>query len=181
MALLATVTLAGCGLLPGGGVSQEDYDILAEQLGNANIQLEEALNQAGAAGAAQVDAQAVRSELEAAKAEIARLSEITDGVQSDTLSLEAARLVALRQARQEKSVYAPQFQDIPLVWQVQESSEGDEFYYVTLTYRPSGNFDGSAGSEEFILSKTGTIEFRQVLTDPQEGVEPTPEPVAPEG
>jgi hypothetical protein len=61
-----------------------------------------------------------------------------------------------------------------LLWEVDSSLEQQEFYYGYLLYRPFG-FVGTPGREEFIMDKTGLIEFRQVLEEPLPEAQPAAE------
>ena len=54
-----------------------------------------------------------------------------------------------------------------MVFNVEESHENDDFYYVTLTFRPEGNFEGTPGREQFILQKNGEVNYRGVLGYPR--------------
>ena len=53
-----------------------------------------------------------------------------------------------------------------MVFEVAESGEDDDYYTVTLSVRPQGNFNGTSGQEQFVIGKEGTIAVRQVLSDP---------------
>jgi hypothetical protein len=90
------------------------------------------------------------------------------------ISLERARLVVIRYAQNDTTVYGPDFESVPLVWEVESSEAGEEFYYVNLKFRPAGRTTYIPGTEQFIVDKTGKVEFRQVLTLPREDL---PEPV----
>lgn len=122
------------------------------------------------------------AERDAAFAEISRIRAENQQIKADAaaaavegrISLERARLVAIRHAQENKDVYAPSYRDVELVWEVESSLEQQEFYYVYLLYRPSG-FVGTPGREEFIMDKTGLIEFRQVLEDPLPEARPAAE------
>ena len=185
LTLLGAVAASACGLLS-KGPTQEEYDALVGQVETANLQLEVALNDAQAAGKVKSELVTTKSQLEEAQKQLAdlqpdleRLKQIDELATSNFLPLEKARLVAIRNAQENKPVYPPHLVNSPLVWEVASESEGEEYYYITLSYRPAGNFKGTTGLEEFILDKAGKIEFRQVLTEPEEGaVEPTttPEP-----
>ena len=77
-----------------------------------------------------------------------------------------ARLAAVRFAQRNTEMYAREYRDQLLVWEVENATEDKEFFYVTLTHKPFTGFTGIPGREEFIIGKTGKIEFRQVLSDP---------------
>ena len=44
-----------------------------------------------------------------------------------------------------------------------ESREDEDFYVITLSVRPQGEFSGSPGREQFFVSKEGQLVHRQVL------------------
>ena len=113
---------------------------------------------------------------QAAAKEAALAAEAESGV----ISLEKARLHAVRYAQANIDVYQPEYQQGNLVWEVESAEEQDEFYYIYVTYRPFGDFAGTPGREEFIMDKTGSIEFRQVLDAPNPDEKP-PEPKAEDG
>jgi glycine betaine/proline transport system substrate-binding protein len=53
-----------------------------------------------------------------------------------------------------------------MVFEVADSGEDDDYYNITLSFRPQGNFDGTPGQEQFFIGKEGSIAFRQVLSLP---------------
>lgn len=176
LVLLAAGLLSGCGLLS-KGPSQEEYDAVAAALEASNQQLEAALTDASKVAvvtaerdAASKEVEALKQELGVLKPELDRLRKVSERLTSNRLSLEKAKLVAIRFAQENKSVYAPNLVNTPLVWQVDSEKDGEEFYFIRLAYRPGGNFVGTPGLEEFVLDKSGKVEFRQVLSDPIEGV-----------
>ena len=81
------------------------------------------------------------------------------------ISLDEARVLALQHARDNREVYG-RSADAELVFEVVDAGETDDFYEVTLSFRPTGSFTGSPGLEQFVISKTGDIELRQVLKSP---------------
>ena len=81
------------------------------------------------------------------------------------ISLDEARVLALQHARDNREVYSP-YSEVALVFEVVDAGETEDFYEVTLSFRPIGRFAGSPGLEQFIISKTGTIEVRQLLELP---------------
>ena len=52
-------------------------------------------------------------------------------------------------------------------WEVAGAGETEDHYEVDLTYRPSRGFRGKHWTEHFIIHKAGSIECRQILTEPQ--------------
>ncbi len=161
LAIAAVVLLSACG----GGPSQEEYDALAEELQSTKRDLNTALSRLSAeesrVAAAQRQIQDIRKQAEEERAEALRQE--SEG----RISLARARLEAVRFAQRNTEMYSPEYRDQPMVWEVARSSEDQEFYYVVLTHKPFAGFTGTPGQEEFIIDKTGKIEFRQVLSDPQ--------------
>ena len=82
------------------------------------------------------------------------------------ISLEQARVLAMRHARDNKDFYGPAYSRINLVWEVISQEEGEDYYDVRLSFRPSGRFRGEPGVEQFIIDKTGSIEIHQILDEP---------------
>ena len=83
------------------------------------------------------------------------------------ISLEQARLLALQTARDSTGYYGRRYASRPPVLEVISSEEGEDFYYVRISYRPAGRFQGEPGTEQFTVDKTGTVELRQILSEPQ--------------
>jgi len=82
------------------------------------------------------------------------------------ISLAEARVLAVRTAVETPGDYGRQYRSVPMVFEVAESGEDDDFYTVVLSVRPQGNFDGTPGQEQFVVGKEGTIAVRQVLSTP---------------
>ena len=53
-----------------------------------------------------------------------------------------------------------------MVFEVAESTEDPDYYNITLSIRPQGDFSGTSGQEQFVVGKEGTIVVRQVLSLP---------------
>ena len=82
------------------------------------------------------------------------------------ISLEQARVLAMRHARDNTDFYGPAYSRINLVWEVISQEEGEDYYDIKLSFRPAGRFRGDPGIEQFIIDKTGSIEIRQILDEP---------------
>ena len=84
------------------------------------------------------------------------------------ISLDQARVSALRHARDNRSFYGRRYARRDLVWEVVGAEETEDYYEVKLSYRPARGFRGRPGVEQFTIDKTGPIEFRQILEEPVE-------------
>ena len=160
IAVAAAVLLSACG---GSGPTQEEYDALAEELQAAKRDLNAALSRISAEEAKVAQArrqlQEYRQQVEEERAAAVEKEE------EGTITLARARLEAVRFAQRHPDMYSREYRDQLLVWEVEKATEDNEFFYVTLTHKPA-RFTGTPGREEFIIDKTGKIEFRQVLSDP---------------
>ena len=83
------------------------------------------------------------------------------------ISLDQAGVLAVRTAREQHGAYGPRYARVPMVFEVAGTSETEDHYVVTLSFRPEGEFTGTPGQEQFFIEKTGTIEVRQVLSLPR--------------
>ena len=84
------------------------------------------------------------------------------------ISLDQARVLALRHARDNRDFYGRRYAQRDLVWDVVEAEETEDYYEVKLSYRPARGFRGRPGVEQFTIDKAGPIEFRQILDEPVE-------------
>jgi len=82
------------------------------------------------------------------------------------ISLDEARVLAMRTAVETPGDYGSSYQGVTMFFEVVEATETDDFYYVTLLFRPQGNFDGTPGQEQFVVGKEGAISVRQVHSFP---------------
>ena len=167
LACTAAVLLTGCQLIGGG--DSEELLALQEQLSSTKAMLDD------------TDRDVSAKQVRIAELQV-EIKKVKDEAQAKALegriSLEKARLEVVLYAQQNLAVYGPEFGNVPLVWEVATAEEDEEFYYVTLNYRPFANFNGTPGTEEFITDKAGAIQFRQVLTEPDPDTpleEPPPE------
>ena len=53
-----------------------------------------------------------------------------------------------------------------MAFEVVEANETEDFYEVTLSFRPQGAFTGTQGQEQFFIEKEGNVAVRQVLSLP---------------
>ena len=82
------------------------------------------------------------------------------------ISLEQARLLAMRTAREEPGNYGAGLAGVRMVFQLVEQEEGEDYYIISLSFRPEGNFVGTPGQEQFFVEKEGSVADRQVLSLP---------------
>ena len=85
------------------------------------------------------------------------------------ISLEQARVVAMQAARDEPGEYGRRYSGARMVFEVAEQEEGEDYYVVTMSFRPAGDFRGTPGQEQFFIEKEGAIAVRQVLSLPGSG------------
>ena len=84
------------------------------------------------------------------------------------ISLDQARVLALRYARDNQDFDGSRYARRELVWGEISAEEGEDYYRVTLSYRPAQRFRGEAGAELLTIDKTGSVELRQILSQPRE-------------
>ena len=166
LAVAAVLALSACGLIGGGGASEEEFLALQQQFSSTKLQLDSADKD--------ISSKQVRiAELEA---EVSRVqSEAAAVAIEGKISLEQAQLSVRLFAQQNLAVYGSRWGNVPLVWEVESAEEGEELYYIHLNYRPFQNFTGTPGIEEFVTEKTGEIVLRQVLTEPDPDTPAEPE------
>ena len=85
------------------------------------------------------------------------------------ISLDQARILAMRSAREAPGDYGRQFVNTNMAFEVVEDAETEDHYVVTLSFRPQGQFSGRPGQEQFFIEKEGTVAIRQVLSVPGGG------------
>ena len=82
------------------------------------------------------------------------------------ISLDQARVLALRHARDNRDFYG-RYATTDLVWEELNAEESEDYYRVTLSYRPTRGFRGRPGVEQLTIDKAGPIEIRQILREPR--------------
>ena len=84
------------------------------------------------------------------------------------ISLDQARVLAMRTARETPGAYGGRFRNVPMAFEVAGEDETEDHYVVTLSFRPQGEFTGATGQEQFFIEKDGAVAHRQVLSLPKE-------------
>ena len=82
------------------------------------------------------------------------------------ISLDQARVLAVQHARENTDFYGLRYAEANLVWEVTNQEETEDYYDIRLSYRPAESFRGKPGVEHITIDKTGTIELRQILSQP---------------
>lgn len=85
------------------------------------------------------------------------------------ISLAQARLLAMQTARETPGDYGGRFSGVSMAFEIIESGEDEDYYAITLSFRPQGDFAGTPGREQFFIEKEGAIAHRQVLALPRLG------------
>ena len=76
------------------------------------------------------------------------------------ISLDQARVLALRTARENTDFYGPTYSGREMILEGVSAEEGEDYYRVQVSHRPVEGFTGTPGVELFTIDKIGTIEFR---------------------
>jgi hypothetical protein len=87
------------------------------------------------------------------------------GEAPDYISLDQVRVLAMRTARTELGEYG-RFASSPMALEVEEESETEDHYVITLSFRPQGRYSGAPGREQFFIELAGAVAHRQVLDLP---------------
>ena len=85
------------------------------------------------------------------------------------ISVDQAQVRAMQEARDNPGDYGQGFAGVRMVFDVSEQEESEDYYVVTLSYRPEGDFSGAPGQEQFFIAKEGSIAHRQVRSRPGAG------------
>ena len=89
-----------------------------------------------------------------------------EGGTANYISLDQVLMLAFQHARNNREIYG-RFADAEIVWALDRAQETEDFYDVRLSYRPAPDFRGRPGVEQFIIPKTGGVEFRQIISEPR--------------
>ena len=99
------------------------------------------------------------------------------GVDRAYLSQDQARDLAIQYARDNTEFYSSVYSSGELVWEVISQEETQDFYEIKLSYRPAGRFRGEPGIQQLTIGKTGEIELRQILNEPEAAAIKSPHPL----
>ncbi|GEM_PF-2613472 len=83
-----------------------------------------------------------------------------------TISADRAGPLAIRRARDDKSVYG-KLKRKKLAWEVISVDDLGGTYQVQLSYRPAGKFKGEPGREQIILDGSGKVLSRDIQQEPE--------------
>ena len=90
------------------------------------------------------------------------------GQEARYVSIVQARIAVIKHAQANHAGYGAGYTDMPLVWDLAETSSlDDDLYHILLHWKPAGDFQGTPGLEEFWVSKMGQLELRQVREWPK--------------
>ena len=90
-----------------------------------------------------------------------------EGEAVNYISLAQAGVLAMQTARENPGEYGSQYQGVSMAFEDVQDSENEDYYVVTLSFRPQTAFSGIPGQEQFFIEKEGTIAIRQVLSLPR--------------
>jgi len=83
------------------------------------------------------------------------------------ISLEQAGILAIRTASETPGEYGSSYQGTPMAFGVSAEQDTEDYYRVTLSFRPQGEFSGTPGQEQFFIEKEGIVAHRQVVALPK--------------
>jgi hypothetical protein len=67
------------------------------------------------------------------------------------ISLDQARVLAMQPATREPGAYGDQFRDVLMAFNVENEEDTEDYYVITLSFRPQGEFRGTSGEEQFFI------------------------------
>ena len=85
------------------------------------------------------------------------------------ISMDQARVLAMQTANETPGNYGRRHAGVRMVFDVVEEGEGEDYYTITLSFRPEGEYKGTPGQEQFFIEKEGKVAYRQVRGVPQRG------------
>ena len=70
-----------------------------------------------------------------------------EGEAVNYISLEQARVLAMQTARETPGKYGSEYQTVSMAFEVVQANEGEDYYDVTLAFRPQIAFSGRPGQK----------------------------------
>ena len=77
------------------------------------------------------------------------------------ISLDQAKVLAMRTARESPGDYGNRFEGTTMAFEAVETEDTEDHYVITLSLRPQGEFNGRSGQEQFFIEKVGTVAQRK--------------------
>ena len=74
------------------------------------------------------------------------------------ISLDQARILTMRHARENTDLYGRRYRNRELVWEVASAESDEDYYHISLTCRPAGGFQGEPGVDRISIDKVGIEE-----------------------
>jgi len=79
------------------------------------------------------------------------------------ISLDQARVLAMRTAKDSPGAYGEGFQNVLLAFELIEAEETEDHYVITLSVQPQSQFSRRLVREQVFVEKGGSVAYRQVL------------------
>ena len=76
------------------------------------------------------------------------------GESSGYISMAQARVLAMTTARSEPGEYGSEYDGVSMFFEAAGDEEDEDYYHVRVSFRPTQNFTGTAGVEEFVIEKS---------------------------
>ena len=73
-----------------------------------------------------------------------------EGEAVDYISLAQARVLAMSTARETPGGYGSQYQNVSMAFETVTATEDEDFYNITLSFRPQGDFPESLGKNSLL-------------------------------
>ena len=94
------------------------------------------------------------------------------GEAEEWITLEQARVLAIEHARDNTGFYGRRYRQINLVWEVDSQEEGEDYYDIKLSFRPSGSYSGQPASSSSLWRRpapSGSARYWASRAFPEEG------------
>lgn len=83
------------------------------------------------------------------------------------ISLDQAQVLAMETATGTPGKFGRRFRRTAMAFEVVDATEAENYYEVTLSFRPQRYFTGDAGREQYLIEKEGRVAHRQLLSLPR--------------